>query len=490
MATYEDLVKAAYESIGRVGEGTAVNNYDQDGYNYWLGELNSGALDPNTFSTTFNNAVSGVLASQPTSDLSQYVANSLVNNAYADIGRTDIGTATNNIDQSGSDYWNNQLLSGALNVNDFQPTFNDAVGGVLTSQPTSDLSQYVVDQIVRNAYADLGRTDIGTASNQIDKQGYDYWTQQLLSGALNPNNFQSAFNNSAATVLAQQPNTDLSRYVIGTGYQPVSLTPTDTTGGTSGDATYGYSGGAASDMQKMTNAIQGQLGSNVQSPNPLGTVGGIDLTSAYKRYINGDAGANPYLTAALQRGADQATNTYQQMLRDQAQTFNEQIMPTIRNNAIHAGGIGGARQGIAEGMAKREFDETTSDLALKLGQDVNSAVIGGQANAWMQGNQLGANLANNLSQQNVYGQLATNTLNQNAINAGINNQQNWFNAATGLASGQDSYALNRLNSAMNALNPYAQMTSTQSTITPYFNNPYSTALGGTLAGAQIGNLLF
>jgi len=240
----------------------------------------------------------------------------------------------------------------------------------------------------------------------------------------------------------------------------------------------------------MTNAIQGQIGSNQQAPNPLGTVGGVDLTGAYNRYINGDAGANPYLQGALQRGADQATNTYQQMLRDQSQTFNEQIMPTIRNNAVQAGGIGGARQGIAEGMAGREFGETTSNLARQLGQDVNSAMIGGQANAWMQGNQLGANLANNLSQQNVYGQLATNTLNQNAINSGISNQQNWFNTATGLASGQDSYALNRLNSATNALNPYAQMTSTQSTTTPYFNNPYSSVLGGTLAGAQTGSLLF
>lgn len=255
-------------------------------------------------------------------------------------------------------------------------------------------------------------------------------------------------------------------------------------------SSYGYSGGAGADMQNMTNAIQGQLASNIQAPNPLGNVGGVDLTGAFDRYINGDAGANPYLQQALQRGADQATNVYQDLLRDQAQAFNEQVMPTIRNNAISAGGIGGARQGIAEGIAGREFGETTSRLAQQLGRDVNSAMVGGQANAWMQGNQLGANLANNLSQQNQYGQLQANLLNQNAINQGINNQKNWFNTATNLANTQDLYGLNRLGLASNIMSPYAQTTSTQQNTVPLYNNPWASILGGAQAGAQIGNILW
>lgn len=52
--------------------------------------------------------------------------------------------------------------------------------------------------IVNQAYGSIGRSGIGSAANQIDQEGYDYWLNQLQSGAMFPDQFQRAFLNAAA----------------------------------------------------------------------------------------------------------------------------------------------------------------------------------------------------------------------------------------------------------------------------------------------------
>jgi hypothetical protein len=51
----------------------------------------------------------------------------------------------------------------------------------------------VVSPLVTGAYAEIGRTDFGTTDSTIDQAGYDYWVDQLNSGAVSVDNFMSAF---------------------------------------------------------------------------------------------------------------------------------------------------------------------------------------------------------------------------------------------------------------------------------------------------------
>jgi hypothetical protein len=328
MPSNYDLVNSAFGGIGRQGFGLNPDQIDQDGFAYWLDQLNSGALSPSNFGSEFTNSVNQSLTQNPYTAQSQYVKSflsnenetnptykselirslresspnapfapgvmlrqnksnfaapdfssfgsgqlnnpgaatsgpvvasgtttkpatttqtPLINNppkiettvedylpyvvenvndylgsqtnedlvkaAYESIGRTDIGTAPNQIDQGGYDYWTGQLESGALSPAEFQQAFSNSVNTVLDENPDAAVSQYVNDYLdsqsndalVRAAYGDIGRAGIGSTSSTIDQEGYDYWTGQLESGALTPEQFQQAFHDSVVEVLGYYP---------------------------------------------------------------------------------------------------------------------------------------------------------------------------------------------------------------------------------------------------------------------------------------------
>jgi len=66
--------------------------------------------------------------------------------------------------------------------------------------------------MINNAYAGLGRSGIGTAANNIDQAGYDYWMNQLQSGAITPDQFQTKFMQGANTAFATDPNNPSVQY--------------------------------------------------------------------------------------------------------------------------------------------------------------------------------------------------------------------------------------------------------------------------------------
>jgi len=159
-------------------------------------------------------ATSGTSGTSGTSDYSN-----LVTQAYGTLGRAGVGSDPNQIDPEGYNYWLGQLESGAIAPSDFSSVFNTAASGVLqnpipASEPVAD---YVTDYVVRNAYENIGRTGIGTDPNQIDQQGYDYWTNQLRTGALDTGNFNEAFTNSVNEVLNNPTvqNRDVVQYING-----------------------------------------------------------------------------------------------------------------------------------------------------------------------------------------------------------------------------------------------------------------------------------
>jgi hypothetical protein len=68
-------------------------------------------------------------------------------------------------------------------------------------------------QMVRDAYASIGRTGIGTAASNIDQAGFDNWVSALQSGSINPSDLTNTFRSSVADYLIANPADQYSTYV-------------------------------------------------------------------------------------------------------------------------------------------------------------------------------------------------------------------------------------------------------------------------------------
>jgi hypothetical protein len=68
-------------------------------------------------------------------------------------------------------------------------------------------------QLVRDAYASIGRTGIGTAASNIDQAGFDGWVQALQRGDSTPEAFQRNFQTAVADYLVRNPTDQYSSYV-------------------------------------------------------------------------------------------------------------------------------------------------------------------------------------------------------------------------------------------------------------------------------------
>lgn len=78
--TYEDLVLDQYANIGRTDVGSELSNVDQEGLDWWVSQLESGALTPDSFESTFNSSVADFLVKNPENEYSQYVTDYLQEN--------------------------------------------------------------------------------------------------------------------------------------------------------------------------------------------------------------------------------------------------------------------------------------------------------------------------------------------------------------------------------------------------------------------------
>ena len=106
--------------------------------------------------------------------------------------------------------WVNQ--NTGQTVSEFDPGLQQFLTGapaVDNSKPVGDLTNY--DQMVRGAYASMGRSGIGTDAKNIDQAGYNYWLGQLQSGAIKPEDFTNKFTQSAQAYNAANPNSDVAK---------------------------------------------------------------------------------------------------------------------------------------------------------------------------------------------------------------------------------------------------------------------------------------
>jgi hypothetical protein len=274
------------------------------------------------------------------------------------------------------------------------------------------------------------------------------------------------------------------------------------------------------------------FGAGIERTNPMAAAqinapaqNGMNLTGSYDKFINGDAGANPYLTKATQGAIDQSTNQFKQMQGDATDNLMRNIMPGIGSNAVLAGQYGGSRQGVAEGNAISDFTKQQAQAMTQFGQNNTNQAVGAQASAFNQGqdralaatqglgaqqygvagqnaafqqqaastnyagdlgtHQAQAGLDSTAQANNLQAQLGTNGLNAAKVQNGMSNLNGILGGAYTAGQNQDSYALGQAGKVNGLLQPYLGQPGVQTQ--PMYQG--STA-GGLLGGAMAGGGLY
>lgn len=86
------------------------------------------------------------------------------------------------------------------------------------------------EQLVKDAYASVGRSGIGSDPSQISQAGFDYWLNQLKSGAITEAQFNSIFDQSVTDFVNANPDNPIAKY-INDYRNPVSIMPVTPPGG-------------------------------------------------------------------------------------------------------------------------------------------------------------------------------------------------------------------------------------------------------------------
>jgi hypothetical protein len=250
----------------------------------------------------------------------------------------------------------------------------------------------------------------------------------------------------------------------------------------------------------------------------MAALGGNDPSQAIGQMLTGQPD-NPYLSSLHQANINQSMRGYDDAIRN----LQTSVLPQIGDQAFAAGGYGGSRQGVAEGMALEQMQRNARDLgiaAMDSGNQLygsayesaqgrkadmanmmnNTAAQMGQFNAGQKQNaaQYNADALNNIRMFNA-GQLQ----NADQFNANLDMQQQAARAGNAL-QGKDIYKdvyasqdniFNQLQSIygaptaqwQNALNQFAGVISpgatfggntTQTNQVPIYSNNASQLLGG------------
>lgn len=283
----------------------------------------------------------------------------------------------------------------------------------------------------------------------------------------------------------------------------------------------GGTGAPQASAATMGNPQAYAVGNMVNAP----AQNGMNLTGSYDSLINGPAGANPFLTGAIGKGINQSNNAFGAMQRDSTKNLLENILPSIRSNAVLSGTYGSSRQGIAEGRAIDSFATEQQRSMSQFGQNNTDAAVAAQAGAYdadknrqlsatqgLGAQQYGvasqdantknqaefmnvAQVNNNQQMQagftqqtnlaNLGAQQTTNSQNQAGAVAGTGLLGGILGTAAGQAQGQDGYDINKASQVNGLLQPYLAKPGTQ--VQPMYQG--STA-GGLLGGAAGGLALY
>lgn len=173
-------------------------------------------------------------------------------------------------------------------------------------------------------------------------------------------------------------------------------------------------GGQAANVNQIGNNSAQQQAALMQQIQQMFTGGAANSATLGSMMTSGNAQTQPALDTLLNPNIlNASSNPYLQSYMEAAtrpleQQYAEKIMPGIAGSAITAGGYGGSRQGIAEGLASRGLSQASGDTTAKIasegyGQGLNAMLGGLGAANTQQGQNLQAQLGSNQLAQSMYG---------------------------------------------------------------------------------------
>lgn len=316
------------------------------------------------------------------------------------------------------------------------------------------------------SYTDLLAGAPSTVSGTVSNPAWTFGTNAATSGGsfwdqltklLTPSNAGKAISATGALANAanggQQSSTgSLLGGLLGAGLgyldarnQPSDITVTNKIDPRLGNLAYGADGTGG-----VGGAAYGLMQQQLGQPNPLTQAGqqisGMAALPGWGSLVDTSKSqwdANPWIK-------DQQNAITNQVTRN----FKENVVPAIGGSAVQAGGYGGSRQGIAEGLA-----------ASRMNQDLAPALSTLASDAW------------NSSQNRALAGA------QGAANYGLNNQRQqadiWNLGANLQANGPWS-SINNMSSIL------GRLPGNMSTSTPLFTNIGSNVLGGAQLGSGVG----
>ena len=138
---------------------------------------------------------------------------------------------------------------------------------------------------------------------------------------------------------------------------------------------------------------------NIGFGSAMGSMGESDPTDALKRLLSGQVDTStldPVVNSALRR---------------MGESFQESYMPSLNSGAMAAGGYGGSRHGIAQGLAGKGLANAMGDTSAGM---YNNAYNTAQSNMYGTANSL-AGIGTDIARQNAANELQAQLANQAAL---------------------------------------------------------------------------
>lgn len=204
--------------------------------------------------------------------------------------------------------------------------------------------------IVNRAYGSIGRSGIGTGANQIDQAGYDYWLNQLQSGAMSPDQFQRSFTNAAANYTGADANKyqsaiNLARNLTGsTTGQTTNVNPVANTATTGTPFGITNPGAITNQFATSTNpyirAAQATTLGNLAGAQAATTANRVNQTTPYGgvqyQQTGVDAQGNP-IWSANQTLAPEFQGSFGNIARQIEQNTSQGFNPNLPSVGINPG---------------------------------------------------------------------------------------------------------------------------------------------------------
>jgi len=233
---------------------------------------------------------------------------------------------------------------------------------------------------------------------------------------------------------------------------------------------------------------QGIQSNVAYASNQLPGLYGQTAQSLYDQMNAMNVANNPYVQDMNRAASAQFVNSSNQALQGMADQFRQTVIPGITNDAVAAGGLGGSRQGVAQGIAASQLAGQMGNV-IKSGQsDLANMLAQTNLGAWGQGlsaanNALGqagnvANLGLMPGQIMQQGGDIFEQYRQKAIDSAM---QKWD-----FQQNEPWQRLSNLNAIFSGATPYAQQSSTTTQPAPT-SSPWATAAAGASA---LGGLFF